>query len=64
MTRDGRSVLSVKDESKSVSNVKRVVKETHGFEAYNRVGVDSARSMLKENGHALSNTRCQAETER
>jgi len=64
MTRDGRSVLSVKDESKSVSNVRKIVKETHVFEADSRVGIDSARSVLKGSGHALSNTRCQAETER
>ncbi len=40
------------------------MKETHVFEASNRVGIDSARSMLKENGHALSNLEDQAETGR
>jgi len=43
--------------------VEKIVKETHVFEADSRVGIDSARSLLKGSGHALSNLECQAETE-
>jgi hypothetical protein len=34
----------MKDEKKSVSNVEKIVKETHGFEADSWIGVDSAPS--------------------
>ena len=37
------------------------MKETHVFEVDIRVRIDSARSVLKENGHALSNLDNQAE---
>ncbi len=39
-------------------------KGSTGFEAYNRVGVDSTRSMLKGNGDTLSNLEDQAKTGR
>jgi hypothetical protein len=49
----------MKDKKKSISN-EEIVKETYVFEADNRVEIDSARSLLKGSGHALSNLECQA----
>jgi hypothetical protein len=50
------------DRKKNVSNVEEIVKGTHVFEAGSRVGIDSARFVLKGNRHALYNAGCQTDT--
>ncbi len=57
-------VRGMKEKKLSISNVEKIVKRTHGFEADSRTGIDSARSLPKGNGRTLGNLECQTETER
>jgi hypothetical protein len=49
----------MKEKRLSISNVERIVKGTHDSEACSRVGIDSACSLLKGNGHTQGNLECQ-----